>query len=58
VAKIKPNYAGFRPGDVRYSQADISKAKRLLDYVPAHDVSAGLNETVQWHMKNVELLKQ
>ena len=58
VAQIKPNYAGFRPGDVRYSQADISKAKRLLDYVPAHDVSAGLNETVQWHMKNVELLKQ
>jgi UDP-N-acetylglucosamine 4-epimerase len=53
AAKIQPRYADFRTGDVRYSEADISKAKRLLGYVPACDVSKGLNETVQWFVENM-----
>ena len=41
-------YRDFRAGDVRHSQADISKAERLLGYVPTHSLAQGLEETVAW----------
>jgi UDP-N-acetylglucosamine/UDP-N-acetylgalactosamine 4-epimerase len=44
-----PVYDEFRPGDVRHSQADISKAERLLGYQPAHDVRSGLREALPWY---------
>lgn len=42
VRERQPVYAGFRDGDVRHSQADITKAATLLGYVPTHDVMSGL----------------
>ena len=39
----------FRPGDIRHSQADISKARRLLGYAPTHSVARGLQETLAWY---------
>jgi UDP-N-acetylglucosamine 4-epimerase len=45
----KPEYEDFRPGDIRHSQADISKARRLLGYVPTHTVEQGLRETLRWY---------
>ncbi|HVF65618.1 MAG TPA: SDR family oxidoreductase [Casimicrobiaceae bacterium] len=48
--EIEPvRYEAFRPGDVRHSQADISKAARLLRYQPTHDVREGLRLTVDWY---------
>jgi UDP-N-acetylglucosamine/UDP-N-acetyl-alpha-D-glucosaminouronate 4-epimerase len=44
-----PIYKDFRPGDVRHSQADIGKAKRLLGYAPTHDVRVGLAESLDWY---------
>jgi UDP-N-acetylglucosamine 4-epimerase len=44
-----PRHEDFRPGDVRHSQADIAKAGRLLGYVPAYDVRAGLVEALPWY---------
>ena len=44
----EPNYRDFRAGDVRHSQADISKAQTLLGYQPTHRISDGLTETVRW----------
>jgi len=44
-----PLYEGFRPGDVRHSQADISKAGRLLGYDPVYDARAGLREALPWY---------
>ncbi len=41
-------YRDFRAGDVRHSQADISKAERLLGYAPTHSLAQGLEETVAW----------
>src|SRR5205823_6207419 len=41
-----PIYEPFRAGDVRHSQADIDKAKRLLGYEPTHDVRSGLAESL------------
>ncbi len=45
-----PQFADFRPGDVRHSLADVGKARRLLGYERTHDVSAGLNEAIGWYV--------
>ena len=44
---IEPLYRPPRPGDVRHSLADISLARRLLDYEPAVSFEDGLERTVQ-----------
>jgi len=41
-------YAQERPGDVKDSQADISKAKELLGYVPTVGLEEGLRHTLAW----------
>ncbi|OGW27639.1 MAG: Vi polysaccharide biosynthesis protein VipB/TviC [Nitrospirae bacterium GWC2_42_7] len=51
VKAIEPAYSSFRAGDVRHSQADVEKAKRLLGYEPGHRVSDGMKETVKWFYK-------
>jgi nucleoside-diphosphate-sugar epimerase len=48
-AKIEPIYSDTRAGDVRDSQADISKARRLLGYEPVVTFEEGLEKTVEWH---------
>ena len=49
LRKVPPIYDDFRPGDVRHSQADISKASRLLGYQPTHDVRSGLRDALPWY---------
>jgi nucleoside-diphosphate-sugar epimerase len=44
----QPNFVDARPGDPKYSQADISKAQRLLGYRPRTGLEQGLGATVQW----------
>ncbi len=46
--KIAPKFAPPRPGDVRHSKADISKAKRLLGYSVSVPLAEGLEHTVAW----------
>ena len=48
---LKPKYRDFRPGDVRHSQADISKAVNGLGYSPTHTVSEGLTVAMPWYVK-------
>jgi nucleoside-diphosphate-sugar epimerase len=48
-ADVDPIYAAPRAGDVRDSQADISKARRLLGYQPSVDLEEGLEKTVGWY---------
>jgi UDP-N-acetylglucosamine 4-epimerase len=45
----QPVYADFRAGDVRHSQADISKAKQLLGYEPMHNIVQGLEVSMPWY---------
>ncbi len=45
----QPVYADFRAGDVRHSQADVSKAGRLLGYQPTHTVLQGLEVAMPWY---------
>ncbi len=44
---LRPVYHEFREGDVRFSQADISKAERLLGYRPAWRIRDGLARTIE-----------
>ncbi len=44
-----PLYEEFRPGDIRHSQADIGKARRLLGYDPTYDIRTGLREALPWY---------
>ena len=46
----EPRYRDFRPGDARHSHGDISKAARLLGYVPAHDFKGGVRDTLSWYL--------
>lgn len=46
---LKARYREERTGDVRHSLADVSKAKRLIGYVPGVDIKTGLKTTVDWY---------
>jgi UDP-N-acetylglucosamine 4-epimerase len=45
-----PVHGDFRAGDVRHSQADISKATRLLGYAPTHRLTDGIGEAMPWYL--------
>jgi nucleoside-diphosphate-sugar epimerase len=47
-SNVEPVYEEPRAGDVRDSQADISKAKRLLGYTPLVQIEEGLKHTIEW----------
>lgn len=49
----KPEYLDFRPGDIRHSNADVGKAKRLLGYEPTHTIDQGIELALDWYKKNV-----
>lgn len=53
LPKQKPIYRDFRPGDVRHSLADVSKAERLLGYSATHSIGQGLNLAMKWYRQNV-----
>lgn len=46
-------YRDFRAGDVRHSQADVSKAIKNLGYSPSHRIQEGILEAMPWYLKNV-----
>jgi UDP-N-acetylglucosamine 4-epimerase len=48
---LAPKYRDFRAGDVRHSQADISKAQRLLGYQPTHTILQGLQTAMPWYLE-------
>lgn len=48
--KKEPFYRDFRAGDVRHSQADITKAQRLLGYTPEFSVRQGVASAMPWYI--------
>lgn len=46
----KPIYRDFRAGDVRHSQADISKAKNALGYQPEFRIAEGIMKAMPWYI--------
>lgn len=54
--KARVNYREAHVADVRDTWADISKAKKLLDWEPQVLLKEGLDKTVGWHVANRELV--
>ena len=50
---VKPIYGPDRPGDIKHSNADISKARRLLGYDPDYSFHDGIKLCVEWYKENL-----
>jgi len=51
--EIQPKYEEARPGDIRHSLADITKAQEMLGYRPRISVLDGLRSTLEWYRKSL-----
>lgn len=49
----EPDRANFRPGDIRQSVAEISRAHELLDYKPRYSLEEGLKLTWEWYRERI-----
>ncbi len=50
---IEPNFGPDRAGDIKHSNADISKAKQLLGYEPEWSFERGIKAAIQWYKENL-----
>jgi len=51
--ELDPVFQDFRPGDVRHSQADISKAMKMLGYSPSFKLSDGIKNAMPWYINTL-----
>lgn len=51
AGRLEPEYAAARTGDVRHSQADLARARRVLGYAPTVPLSDGIQRTVDYYRK-------
>ncbi len=51
----EPIYRDFRPGDIRHSNASIELAKKYLGYSPTHTLEKGLEESLDWYVKELRI---
>lgn len=49
--EINPTFGPDRKGDIKHSNADISKAKEMLGYDPDYDFATGLKLSIDWYKK-------
>src|SRR5690554_395628 len=50
---IEPRFGPDRKGDIKHSNADITKAKNMLNYNPKHNFKKGLNMAIEWYKDNL-----
>ena len=50
---VEPNFGPERAGDIKHSNADISKAKKLLGYDPDYDFKSGIQLAIEWYKENL-----
>jgi UDP-glucose 4-epimerase len=50
---VAPIYGEPRPGDIKHSQAEISRAKEKLGYEPQVTFEEGLRRTIDWYRRNI-----
>jgi len=50
---VKPTYTSPRPGDVKYSLADITAAKNLIGFEPVVQFKDGLQKAIDWYRENL-----
>ncbi|MBO5210061.1 MAG: SDR family oxidoreductase [Lachnospiraceae bacterium] len=51
--KVEPNFGPNRKGDVRDSNADISKARAAFGYDPEYDFKKGIELAIEWYKENL-----
>ncbi len=51
---VEPVFGPDRAGDIKHSNADISKAKRLLGYSPEWSFERGIKEAIEWYKENLK----
>lgn len=51
--EVEPNYGPNRVGDIRDSNADISKAREKLGYNPQYDFAQGIKLAIDWYKNNL-----
>ncbi|EGR2355904.1 NAD-dependent epimerase/dehydratase family protein [Vibrio alginolyticus] len=51
---VDPKYRDFRAGDVRHSQANISKASEILSYSPKYRIMDGVVQAMSWYIEHLE----
>lgn len=50
---IEPKFGSDRPGDIKHSNADISKAQKNLGYNPDWSFEKGIKEAIEWYKENL-----
>ena len=50
---IEPIFGPERAGDIKHSNADISKAEKMLDYSPDYSFEMGIKEAIEWYKENL-----
>ena len=50
---IEPKFGPSRAGDIRDSNADITKARTNLGYDPSYDFAAGIKLAIDWYKENL-----
>jgi len=50
---IRPIFGPDRAGDIKHSNADISKARELLGYDPDYNFEDGLKLAIEWYKENL-----
>lgn len=50
---MEPIYGPDRKGDIKHSNADISRAKALLGYAPDWDFQRGIEAAIEWYRENL-----
>jgi UDP-N-acetylglucosamine 4-epimerase len=55
--ELEPAFRDFRAGDVRHSQADVSKAVDLLGYEPTFKILQGIQKAMPWYIQFIGIKK-
>ena len=50
---VEPNFGPDRPGDIKHSNADISRAKEMLGYSPDWSFDRGIKAAIEWYKENL-----
>ncbi|MDE6910627.1 MAG: LPS biosynthesis protein WbpP, partial [Lachnospiraceae bacterium] len=50
---VEPHFGPDRAGDIKHSNADISKAKELLGYDPEFNFEKGIALAIDWYTTNL-----
>ena len=52
--KVEPNFGPDRVGDIKHSNADISRAKEMLGYEPDYDFARGIQLAISWYREKLK----